>query len=172
MFLFGPPNVEKMKDRRNVRGLIHVLRAPMLDEEMRCDAARALGQLGDQRAIPHLIAVVLGVRRLAEVAAEALGQLGGQQSVEALITVLKSRDHSLKIAKEMARLGGVEVEPAQLQKIAGSNVHIAAAKALGQIGDIRAIETLTALQGDENENLRNAAAEALETMGAMKQGSV
>lgn len=166
--LFGPPNVEKMKSRRNVKGLIHVLRAPVLDTEMRCQAARALGQLGDQRAVPHLIAEAVSVGRLAEAAVEALGQLGGSQSVDALIMILESREQWLKIATDLARLGGLELEPAKIQEIAGANVIIAAARALGQLGDRRAVEPLTSLLNTGNENMRNAATEALEKIGAIK----
>jgi HEAT repeat protein len=45
MFLFGPPNVEKMKARRDVNGLIKALRYRK-DKGVRQAAAEALVKIG------------------------------------------------------------------------------------------------------------------------------
>ncbi len=52
--LFGPPNIEKMKARRDIKGLIKAL-SYQKDEEIRADAASALGELEEQSAIDPLI---------------------------------------------------------------------------------------------------------------------
>jgi|WetSurMetagenome_2_1015567.scaffolds.fasta_scaffold644508_2 hypothetical protein len=55
MGLFGPPDVAKMKAKRDVLGLIKALRYQK-DAGVRQAAARALGELGDPRAIEPLVA--------------------------------------------------------------------------------------------------------------------
>ena len=42
MPLFGPPNIEKLKEKRDVEGLIKALRHK--DAKIRCDAAEALAR--------------------------------------------------------------------------------------------------------------------------------
>jgi HEAT repeat protein len=58
MGLFGPPNIEKMKAKRDVEGLIKALayKSGYICEEfeVRKAAADALGQIGDIRAIQPL----------------------------------------------------------------------------------------------------------------------
>ena len=48
MGLFGPPNIEKLKVRKNIKGLIEALKDK--DEDVRKRAAWALGKIGDARA--------------------------------------------------------------------------------------------------------------------------
>src|SRR5450759_2332909 len=89
MPLFGPPNVEKLKAKRDVKGLIKAL-GYQKDPAVRRAAAEALGQIGDARAVEPLIAALKdeswGVRRAA---AEALGQIGDARAAEPLIAALK-----------------------------------------------------------------------------------
>ncbi|MGB9872500.1 MAG: HEAT repeat domain-containing protein, partial [Anaerolineae bacterium] len=76
MFLFGPPNIEKMKARGDVKGLIKALGYEK-DWEIRRDAARALGELKDARAVEPLIAALKDKDSdVREAAAEALDRLG------------------------------------------------------------------------------------------------
>ena len=55
MPLFGPPDVEKMKARRDVKSLIKVL-SNSKDVQIRKQAVLALGELGDARALKPLVA--------------------------------------------------------------------------------------------------------------------
>jgi HEAT repeat protein len=121
MSLFGPPNVEKMKAKRDVEGLIKALGyrkdkgvckaaagalveigtpavAPLVaalkdsDTHVQWQAARALGQIGDARAIEPLIAALEDVEidwTVCRTAAEALGQVGDARAVKPLIAVLE-----------------------------------------------------------------------------------
>lgn len=103
--LFGPPNIEKLKAKRDVQGLLKALsyqktvdargkRARMegrfdlalkLEEgvsniarSVRVPAAKALGQIGDKQAVEPLIAILKegAESQLCGAAAEALGEIG------------------------------------------------------------------------------------------------
>ena len=63
MPLFGPPDVEKLKARRDVNGLIKALsyeKDSKKDKPLRTrsEAARALGEIGDPAVIPALVAAL------------------------------------------------------------------------------------------------------------------
>ena len=138
MFLFGPPNVEKMKARRDVNGLIKAL-GYKKDEYVRWYTARALGEIKDPRAVEPLIAA-LGDERsdVRQAAAEALGKIKDPRAVEPLIAALGDER---------------------------SDMRQAAAKALGAIGDARAMEPLIAALKDAEWRVREAAAQALDHLG-------
>jgi len=83
------PNIEKLKKRGKVDGLIKALKDK--DSNVRCDAARVLGVIKDARAVEPLIQA-LNDRESADVrcnAAEALGKIGDSRAVEPLVQVLK-----------------------------------------------------------------------------------
>jgi len=139
MFLFGPPNVEKMKARRDVKGLIRAL-GYKKDWEVRAAAARALGGIKDPRAVEPLIAALKDEDSdVRKAAARALGEIKDPRAVEPLIAALE--DEELR-------------------------VRAAAAEALGQIGDARAVAPLIAALKDTDKYVRKAATEALGKIGA------
>ncbi len=115
--------------------LIHFLK----DEDwyVRSNAAEALGEIGDARAVEPLIQALLGDESegVRGEAAGALGHIGDARAVEPLIQALKDEDWWVR--KE-------------------------AAWALGKIGDERAIEPLTQALNDEEELVRAQAEAALE----------
>ena len=93
MWIFGPPNVEKMKAKRNVKGLIKAL-GYQKDYKVRRDAAEALGQIGDARAVEGLTVKLKDREEIWEVrvaAAEALGAIGDPTAVDSLIAVLTDK---------------------------------------------------------------------------------
>lgn len=95
---------------------------------------RILGRLGDERAVDPLIAILnLRSRRLREHATDALENIG-ESAVEPLIIVLERA----LLAREDAK----RTEWPPLRHAAWSNLFIAAAGALGGIGDERAIGPL------------------------------
>ena len=57
MGLLGSPDVEKMKAKKGVNGLIRALRYQK-GFQVRVSAAEALGKIGDHRAIEPLIATL------------------------------------------------------------------------------------------------------------------
>ena len=136
MPMFGPPNIVKLQQKRNIDGLIKAL--SYKDSDVRFAAAFAVGRIGDPRAIPPLTTALndenLNVR---EAAAIALGEIGDPQAIPALITALNDKD---------------------------SNVRRLAVRALGEIGDPQAIPPLITALDDQNQDVRKAAAGALDTL--------
>jgi HEAT repeat protein len=136
MPLFGPPNVENLKAKGDVPALIKALGYEK-DQAVRKAAAKALGQIGDARAIEPLIAALKGhIGEVQKAAASSLAMIRDARAVEPLIAVLKDLDR---------------------------DVRKAAAEALGLIRDARAVEPLITTLKDEDRSVRKAAAGALET---------
>lgn len=173
MFLFGPPDVEKMKARRDVKGLTNAL-GYQKDKYVRKAAARALGEIGDARAVEPLFAALkdsdIDVRINA---AEALGKIGAP-AVELLIAALKNDDWKVRCAaaKALGKIGDARaVEPlvAALDD-SDRDVRAEAIWALGEIGDARAVEPLIVALEDVGKrsflvNNRHLAAKALDKLG-------
>ena len=84
------------------------------DRRGRWEAAAALGQLGDPRAVEPLILALRDAdgRGRREVA-RALGQLGDPRAVEPLILALRDADDWVRweVARDLGQLGDVAVEP-------------------------------------------------------------
>ncbi len=136
MSLFGPPNVEKLKAKGNIKGLIKALDYQK-DLDVRKAAAKALGQLGNKQAREALVSVLNDSERLVRIAAiSALGQTGNWREIEPLI------------------------------KDSDEGVRLTVAETLGQIGDGQAIKSLmSALKDDKSWRVREAAAQSLENLG-------
>lgn len=92
MFLFGPPNIQKMKAKRDIKGLIKVLIEYKKSQPVRWAAATALGELHDVQAITPLITVLETEKSsyLRSYAAMALAKLGNEIAISPLIDTLKS----------------------------------------------------------------------------------
>ncbi|MHA1280458.1 MAG: HEAT repeat domain-containing protein [Candidatus Helarchaeota archaeon] len=82
MPLFGPPNIEKLKAKRNVKGLIKALDYEK-DWKVRRDAVLALKHIGDVNAIGPLINALKDKKVYYEVV-QALAKIG-TPAVEPLI---------------------------------------------------------------------------------------
>jgi HEAT repeat protein len=138
MPLFGPPNVEKLKVERDVKGLIKALRY-VKDEKVRLAAAGALGDIGDARALDPLVAVLQDPDPLVRaVAASALGRIGDARALDPLVAVLQDPDPSVRQA---------------------------AVHALGKMGDARAVKPLTKVLKDHSHEVQQSAVEALMKLG-------
>jgi len=134
--LFGT-DVQKLKETRNVAGLIFALQHK--DPTVQYEAAEALGEIGDERAVEPLLAALKndetsGVRWKA---VEALSKLG-TPAVAGLIGALQHDD---------------------------DDVRWKAAIGLGEIGDPNAIPSLVNLLCDDDRYVRSRAAYALSMMG-------
>ena len=82
------PNIEKLKKRRDVEGLIRALKDS--DEGVRREAAKALGEIGDSRAVEPLIEALKDRNEdVQKNAAYALGEIGDSRAVEPLIEALR-----------------------------------------------------------------------------------
>jgi HEAT repeat protein len=55
-FVFGPPNVGELGSKKDVKGLVKALRYKKKEPfRVREEAAKALGMIGDKRAVEPLI---------------------------------------------------------------------------------------------------------------------
>jgi len=134
--LFGT-DVKKLRESRNVQGLIFALQNK--DPTVQYDAAEALGDIGDERAVEPLLTALKndetgGVRWKA---AEALSKLG-TPAVAGLISALQHDD---------------------------DDVRWKAAIALGEIGDPKSISPLISLLCDDDRYVRSRSAYALSMIG-------
>lgn len=166
LFLFGPVSVGCGQDDQ-VGQLIERLKDP--SAHLRADAAKALGEMKDARAVEPLIGALKDSEwRVVERAGEALEKIGAP-AIEPLISALKDSKWMVRVYAAGA-LGGIgdarAVEPLiAALKDSKSSVRIFAAVALGNIGDARAVEPLIAALKDRNWGVRLRVAEALIRLG-------
>lgn len=143
MPFFGPPNIEKLEDRHNIKGLIKAL-SYKKNAEVRDEAAMALGRLGDAQAVEPLIATLKDEYwQVRFSAAKALGLIGDARAVEMLIVTLGDTNYTTRWV---------------------------AARSLGQIGDAQAVEPLITTLEDAAVEVHDAAREALVEIGAPAVG--
>jgi HEAT repeat protein len=176
--LFGPPNVniEEMKAKRDVNGLIRALnykKKKYRDNEeeaqykqVRWIAAKALGEIGDARAVKPLITTLQDTNSTVRwKATEALANIGAP-AAKPLIAALKHSNNQVRLGAANA-LGNLKddlvVEPLIEALINDSDLIVRenAANALGNLKDTRAIEPLIVALKDIYGGVREAAASAL-----------
>ena len=135
-------------------------------------AAKALGRVGDLRAFDALWELAYCSPYLDEVdaAADALGRLG-QEAANRLTGFLKQRDYAWKAAEVVHRIADRRYVPDLIEALKWDI--IPAAKALGLIGDIRAVEPLMEALArcspepgyTETQTIRWAILDSLEQLG-------
>ncbi len=198
MGLFGPPDVDKLKAKGDIKGLVKALASrdtrkgqsvwmaasaalvqigapavePLLavlgDNQVSGIAIRALGTIGDARAVEALVAVLPGAD-----AAEALGQIGDPRALEALADTLTSTSGGLvrtNAAYALALIGGdraMELLLTIALADPGAETRQAAVSALGTMGK-RPVDRFIAALGDANASVRAAAAAALGERGGKR----
>jgi len=171
MPLFGPPNVEKMKAKRDTKGLIKALGYGR-DAAVPRDVAKALGELGDPQAVAPLVgALASSEGQLRGAAAKALEQIG-RPAVERLISALDSASpHVRRFAA--STLGEIGDSRAAAPLIVALNdddsiVRENAIGALVRLGDSRVVPLLTGILANpaEASGVRWSAAQGLGQMGA------
>ena len=161
MSLFGPPKVEKLKAKGDVQGLIKALNykknsridltkaSPQVRAKVRGyvavreAAAKALGELGDTRAVEPL-GVALKHGNVGQAAVAALGQIGNAQAVDLLIAALEDR-FKWEAAEALGKIGDARaVEPltALLKGEKYAHGMEIVLQALGQINDPRIVQIL------------------------------
>jgi len=175
------------------------------DAEVRIVAARALGHLGDPRAVAPLVlaleqelvppgitsaallavgeTAVDGLRtvlrgpgpRTRALAAELLGVFGAIPAVPDLLGTLRDRDSEVRIAaaRALGRIAAPAAVPALVECLAVSEppaLRAVAAKALGQLGAIDAVDDLAVLLGDTDHWTAHNAAQALAAISADGRG--
>ncbi|MHA1578780.1 MAG: HEAT repeat domain-containing protein [Candidatus Freyarchaeota archaeon] len=139
-------DIKRMRKQGDVEGLINALTYKR-KTKIRFDAARALGEMGDLRAVEPLMEAVKDENRdVRWAAARALGELKDLRAVEPLIQALKDEGSDVRKAAiwalgELGDVGAVEL----LIEVLRNDIwglRLEAARALAKIGDARAIEPL------------------------------
>jgi HEAT repeat protein len=141
------------------------------DTRMRWTAAYLLGLRGHSECIPILDEMIIqGAVEQGLKAIEALAILRDEACGPCLIHAIERRGTALHHSgwRTMNELGRI-VAPAMIAALEHKDSHIRwhAARALGQIGDPRAIQTLANGLCDENESVRWASARALAELDAL-----
>jgi len=166
MSLFGPPNIEKLKSRNDVLGLIKALQYKR-NTSVRRAAAEALGQIRNVRAVEPLVdALKDNQYEVWAEAARALVQIRDAKAVEPLVAMLKG-NRGREAAKALGQIGDVRAVKPLITALQDEDslMRDYAADALGQIGDSQAIEPLRAALNDKIGTVWQAAAKALGKIG-------
>ncbi len=151
---------------------------PMLIEElndkdidMQEYAAGALGNIGDDRAIPPLTLMLEHGQGRRYVAAWALGEMKDAGAVKLLVASLAEKNDAIQkeSTRALIKIGSKSV-PYLVEALNNSNPDVRkfAARALGIIQDKRSEEPLIKVLGDENLEVAAAAALSLGTVGTEK----
>lgn len=141
----SPFDIDKLKAGQDIDGLIELLHGHK-DPSIRKQAAEALGEIGDRRAVPELV-------KLLE---KRESQLGA----------------SLVMGFDFISREPPEDSTVERERILAPvrSMYVAIIEALGRIGDPRAQEVLNDVFHDEDADFRKAAAEALANLrGAQAQ---
>lgn len=173
--MFGPPDVEKLKANGDISGLIHALEyAPdgsKCHSDLRREAARALGETGDARAIRPLVNTIMNdfEKEVRFAAAKALCEIKDEQVITTLIGMIKDvqgYDNNVVrsiIESGLEKFGYQAVEPlittiktSSIEDVRKDSIII-----LGGINDTRAVEPIIAALSDGNNDIRRTSASAL-----------
>ena len=123
--------------------LISAIRS--FDLQVSTAAIRALGELGDARAVEPVISALKDRAYVQSAAIEALGELGDPRAVEPLVAASRSRDFSVRATSVMAlgSLGDPRAFEPLVAAITADEAHVdtASIRALGMLGDSRAVRT-------------------------------
>jgi len=186
MGFFGAPNIEKLKAKGNVKGLIKALDYKK-DANVRKAAAGALGQIGNEQAVEPLIGTLKDEnRQVQEAAVKSLGRINNERvitplleaykneylrkfAIKGLITSLEHGKTSVRRAVTMA-LGRIkEVWAMQLLinalKDSSNEMRYTAAEALGKNGYNQAVRPLITAIKSEDEKMNEIAIKALKDIG-------
>ena len=165
-------HVTVLRNGGDVDGLIAVLQAQTPLKNVRGEAAHALWDVGDARAVMPLIAALQDPddSHLRVNAAKALGKIGDARAVMPLIAALQDPHDGVRsvAAETLGRMPDTRaVMPliAMLQDAEDRELRKNAAFALREIADARAVKPLIAALQDPHDGVRSMAAEALGRIG-------
>jgi len=169
-------NVNYLEKDNDVKGLIQALKHQ--DYLIRKEAARALKEVGDERAVEGLIEsleyqswqddhIILSSVR--ENSADALGRIGDKKAVDPLIQAMREDpDEEVRwtAASALGKLGDSKAIQPLIEAIHDKdwNVRKQAANSLGNIGNLKAVPYLIDALEDNEWNVRKYVAVALGKM--------
>ncbi|OEU68359.1 MAG: hypothetical protein BBJ57_10405 [Desulfobacterales bacterium PC51MH44] len=160
------PNIEKLKTKQKVDGLIKALQYKK-DWSVRNSAAEALGEISDPRAVDPLIKALKDDKEaVRSAAATALREIGWEYIGKDWIYYLIA----LKDWNKLIKMGESAIEPLieVLQDEDSFALHPESIKALGTIKDKRAVEPLIEVLQAKKPDLRKEVVKALGQLGDEK----
>lgn len=161
------PNIEALRAKGDIPGLIKALGYFGWTSWLPDTAQEALVQIGEP-AIDPLIASLQEPDEIKRRAIRALGKIGDVRAIEPLIAAFGDARVQNDVAVALVWIGVPSVEPliAALAD-PNEGVREFAAAALGAIGDVRAMDPLLVALTDSRPAVKQAAAGALEQIGAL-----
>ena len=167
MPLFGLSlkDVEKMEAKCDVEGLVKAL-VYKKDADVRCAAAKALGNMADKLAVDGLIVVLKDPdSKVRYTAADALGKIGDARAVDGLVVVLEdpNMDVRVRAVEALGKIGDAKAVDGLIVALKDPHVNVCmgAAEALGKVGGEHAVDGLIVALKDPASNVRLRAEEAL-----------
>lgn len=158
------PNIEKLKEQKDIKGLVDAL--SNTDSNIRINAAKALGVVGDNTSIDPLINALKD--QAIHVQREAISALRkiGTPAVESLIITLSNEEWSMreKAAETLGEIGETRAAEPLIDALQDKNsiVRMAAVKALMKLQDSKIMEPLINVAlGDTDSNVRNTAIDSI-----------
>ncbi len=169
-------NIEKMEKKKDVKGLIKLLKSKEI--MVKRQATKALANIADEKALESLILSLKDKdNEVKQNAALALGKIGNRRAGEPLIQALNDKSWYV-LEKVIEALGNLREEMAveHLIKALGYALHEFgsdpysitrrnAAEALGKIGDVKAVTPLIQALKDDSLEVRKQAKKALVMIG-------
>jgi HEAT repeat protein len=131
------PNVEKLKAKWDVEGLIEALNNG--DYRIRKKAAEALGEMKAKEAVDALIKTLKdGNSEVRKAAAYALGKIGDERAIKPLVEALKdeSLDVRFEAAKSLKEIGYKKA--AELPKLVSEALNVSKDEAFRILENIKA----------------------------------
>jgi HEAT repeat protein len=151
----------RMGDKRALEPLMEMVK--LWGKYVPYDVIVRLGALGDPRAVPPLLGV-LDSSATGDLAASALAQLKDARAIPGLVDFCREWPDSTAVRVALVSFGAQAVEPLLTQLRDGGRAE-GPIRALGEIGDRRAVEPLRAMLKGEDPVGRVEAAVALVKLG-------
>ncbi len=162
------PDIETLKSRGDVNGLIKVL--DRREVEIRVEAIKAMEELGDQRFVEPLLQILKDEdTQILLSAVRALSKLNAQGAIEPITGFLKSYNKALRLAAVEA-LGQLSAHQAvahlaETLQDDDDQLRMAAVRSYCLIKDEAAVMPLVTALEDKNREVRWAVADALDQLG-------
>jgi len=157
------PDVKKMKSKKDIEGLIKALKDK--DEDVGTNAAEALGEIGDARAVEPLIQALKDEHEdVRGEAADALGEIGDARAVEPLIQALKDEHEDVR-GEAADALDKLHWRPSDDSE---KTLYLLAKQewdALVELGQLAVEPLIQALEDEDELNIGKNAIEALGEIG-------
>ena len=131
--------------------LIEFLNGP--DADLRIQAALALGEQEDARAVPSLMDALRDANaNVVYHAIEALGKLRAEEAIDALLAIAESKDFFLAFpaVEALGAIGNSRVAPRLLPLLQDEMLRDSAAHALARVGDEFTVEAFVRILNDRD----------------------